>query len=270
MSVDETGQHKTGQVAASAAEIYEAFFVPALFIDWPVQVLTAADVGPGNHVLDIACGTGILARHAAAVIGSKGSVTGVDINEGMLAVARKQNPNITWELGAAESLPFDPGTFDRVVSQFGLMFFNEPVQSISEMRRVIRPGGKIGVAVWASLEDTPGYAAVANLLNELFGPEVARSIEAPYSLGDTQKLGALFDAGGVHDVTIETIPGKARFDSIESWIYTDIKGWTLAEVIDDDGYERLRREASKKLSRFVLADGSVEFDAPAHIVTAAA
>ncbi len=265
------GEHETGQVAVSAAEIYEAFFVPALFIDWPNQVLTAADVGASHHVLDIACGTGILARHAEAVVGSNGSVTGVDINEGMLAVARNQNPNITWELGAAESLPFDPNTFDRVVSQFGLMFFIDPAQAISEMYRVIRPGGKIGVAVWASLEDTPGYAAIANLLKELFGPEVARSIEAPYSLGDTQRLRNLFyDAGvGVNDVAIETVPGKARFDSIESWIYTDIKGWTLADVINDEDYERLRREAPKKLSQFVLADGSVEFDAPAHIVTVA-
>ena len=150
------GEHKTGQVASNAAEIYEAFFIPALFIDWPDQVLTAADVGAGHHVLDIACGTGILARHAEAMVGPNGSVTGVDINEGMLAVARKMNPNITWELGAAESLPYDQESFDRVVSQFGLMFFSDPAQAISEMVRVIRPGGKIGVAVWASLEDTPG------------------------------------------------------------------------------------------------------------------
>jgi hypothetical protein len=80
----------------------------------------------------------------------------------------------------------------------------------------------------------------------------------------------LFQTGGANEITIETVPGKARFDSVESWIYTDIRGWTLAEVIDDEGYERLKREAPKKLSQFVLADGSVEFDAPAHIVTVAA
>ncbi len=264
------GEHESGQVATSAAEIYEEFFIPALFIDWPAHVLAAADVGPGDDVLDIACGTGILARHAVLMVGSSGSVTGVDINEGMLAVARKNNPHITWQLGAAESLPFDPKSFDRVVSQFGLMFFLDPAQAISEMCRVIRPGGKISVAVWTSLEDTPGYATMAEILKELFGPEVARSLEAPYSLGNTQRLRTLFHDAGVNDVTIETIPGKACFDSIESWIYTDIKGWTLAEVIDDDSYERLRKEAPKKLSQFVLADGSVEFDAPAHIVTVAA
>ena len=76
-----------------------------------------------------------------------------------------------------ESLPFDSETFDRVVSQFGLMFFQDQIKAIKEMRRVVRTGGKICVAVWASLQDTPGYAAVVNILSDLFGPEVAKSIE---------------------------------------------------------------------------------------------
>jgi hypothetical protein len=85
-------------------------------------------------------------------------------------------------------------------------------------------------------------------------------------LGDKETLRALFAAAGMADAVVHTMRGTARFDSIESWIYTDIKGWTLAEVIDDEGYERLRQYAPKKLGRFVQADGSVAFDAPAHIV----
>ena len=262
-------EHETGQVAASAAEIYEQFFVPALFVSWPVHVLAAARVQPGDRVLDVACGTGILARAAARVVGSDGSVVGVDINEGMLAVARATSSDIAWQAGAAEALPFVSASFDRVVSQFGLMFFQDPLQALSEMRRVLRPGGKISVAVWASLEDTPGYAAVADILKELFGADVAKSIEAPYSLGDREVLSALFARAGMEEVLIETMAGKARFPSVETWIYTDIKGWTLADVIDDAGYERLRQEAPKRLSPFVLPDGSVEFNAPAHIVTVA-
>jgi SAM-dependent methyltransferase len=264
------GEHETGQVAASAAEIYEQFFVPALFVDWPPRVLDAADVRTGARVLDVACGTGILAREAQRVVGINGSVVGLDINDGMLAVARSKASNISWECGAAESLPFDAASFDRVVSQFGLMFFQDRNKAISEMLRAVRPGGKIGVAVWASLDATPGYARVAGLLRELFGPEVSKSIEAPYLLGDSTALKSLFTDAGADDVTVKTVAGKARFASLESWIYTDIKGWTLADVIDDEGYERLKREAPKKLSQFVLSDGSVEFDAPAHIVTVAA
>lgn len=260
-------EHTTGQVAASAAEIYEQFFVPALFAEWPPRVLAAAGVQPGDTVLDVACGTGVLAREAANQVGPTGSVTGIDINEGMLDVARQKAPPITWKTGPAESLPFAAGTFDRVVSQFGLMFFENPTQAIAEMGRVLRPGGRVAVAVWDSLANTPGYAVVAEVLEELFGAAAAASIQAPYALGDTRRLADLFAEAGMEKITIQTVPGKARFDSVESWIYTDIKGWTLADVINDEAFEELKQYAPQKLSRFVLADGSVSFAAPAHIVT---
>lgn len=262
-------EHVAGQVAASAAEIYEEFFIPALFADWPARVLAAVEARAGDHLLDVACGTGVLAREAVRTVAPGGSVAAIDINEGMLAVARAKSPDVSWKKGAAESLPFESASFDRVVSQFGLMFFRDPTRAIAEMLRVTCAGGKISVAVWASLESTPGYAAVAQLLDELFGSDVAKSIEVPYSMGDVQALEALFKAAGAEAPAIRTVRGTARFNSLESWIYTDIKGWTLADVIDDEGYEKMRRAAPEKLSNYVLPDGSVEFDAPAHIVTVA-
>jgi len=262
-------EHGTGQVAASAAEIYEEFFVPALFGEWPARVLSAIQIGAGHRVLDIACGTGVLARAAARAVGESGEVVGIDVNEGMLAVARSCSDAISWETGAAEALPFDADSFDRVASQFGLMFFEDRAQAIREMLRVVRPGGMAGVAVWASLEDTPGYAAVAEMLTELFGSEVAKSVEVPYCLGSTNVLKALFEEAGSGEIAIRTADGKARFASVESWIYTDVRGWTLAGVIDDEGYKELRAKAPEYLSRFVLPDGSVEFSTPAHIVTIA-
>lgn len=260
-------EHDRGQVAASAAEIYEEFFVPALFAEWPARLLEAAGTRPGDRVLDVACGTGILAREAARLVGPGGSVTGVDVNRGMLAVARSNDPAIDWKTGAAEALPFESGSFDRVLCQFGLMFFDDPTEALREMWRVTRPGGTMGVAVWASLEETPGYAAMAGVLHELFGPEVARSIEVPYALGDPGKIRASFRDAGLDDIKFRTMEGEANFPSIGEWIHTDIKGWTLADVIDDEGYERLRREAPAKLSRLVRSDGSVRFAAPAHLVT---
>lgn len=261
-------QHEQGQVVSSAAEIYDTFFVPALFIDWPVRVLRAANAQPGDVVLDVACGTGALARVAAEWVGASGSVTGIDINEGMLAVAQQKTPHLTWRQGAAESLPFDDQSFDHVMCQFGLMFFKNPERALAEMMRVLRPGGKLAVAVWDTLENTPGYTAVTQMLTDLFGSEVAQSIETPYSMGDKQQLATLFANAGISDVEIMTLLGEARFDSLEAWLYTDIKGWTLADVIDDADFERLRQAAPSYLGRFVKADGSVSFDAPAHIVTA--
>lgn len=108
---------------------------------------------------------------------------------------------------------------------------------------------------------------MAQLLDELFGAEAAQSIHAPYSLGDKQELTALFAKANLGEVSIRTLSGQARFASLEDWIYTDIKGWTLADTIDDEEYGRLQQQAPSKLSRFVQADGSVAFDAPAHIAT---
>ncbi len=260
-------EHEQGQVTASAAEIYDDFFVPALFAAWPAHMLRAANVGSGDAVLDVACGTGVLARAAAKAVGADGVVTGVDINAGMLAVARQRAPQIRWRHGTAEALPFADEMFDCVVSQFGLMFFQDPVEALVEMRRVLRPNGRLAIAVWDRLDKTPGYAAVAQILSDLFGPAVAQSIEAPYVMGDTQQLAALFAEAGMPNAAIETIVGQARFDSVETWIYIDIKGWTLADVIDDAGYERLRSYAAPRLAQFVQPDGSVAFAAPAHIVT---
>ena len=260
-------EHSLGQVAASAAEIYEQFFVPALFAEWPTRILTAAGVEKGQSVLDIACGTGILAREALKVVGPLGGVTGVDINDGMLAVAKTKNAKIDWRQGQAESLPFESDKFDHVVSQFGLMFFQDRSKAIAEMLRVMKPGHKACVAVWASLSVTPGYAAVADMLRDVFDADVAQSIEAPYCLGDTQELESIFVAAGAMDISVATVPGIARFDSIDAWLYTDIKGWTLADVIDDKDYERLRAAAPTYLSKFTQEDGRVEFDAPANLVT---
>jgi SAM-dependent methyltransferase len=257
-----------GQVIASAAEVYEEFFVPALFQDWPVQVIDAARIKPGQSVLDVACGTGILARGAAGRVGPNGSVVGVDINEGMLAVAKEKAPQIEWRNGPAEALPFNNNSFDAVVSQFALMFFEDKVAAIKEMARVLRPGGHLAVAVWDSLENTPGYDVMTQLLQRLFGDEAANALRAPYILGDRQIVHSLFESAGISDVQIETHEGTARFPSIESWVYTDVRGWTLADMIDDEQYELLLKEAKQELQPFVSTQGIIAFSAPAHIVTA--
>ena len=123
---------RTGQVAGSAAEVYDALFVPALFIGWPPHVADAAALRPGDHVLDVACGTGVLARHAAARVQPGGRVIGLDLNEGMLEVARRRAPEVEWAPCAAEDLPFAGERFYAVVSQFGLMFFSDREAALRE------------------------------------------------------------------------------------------------------------------------------------------
>jgi len=257
-----------GQVSTQAARIYDEFFVPALFAEWPRHVMDAAHLKPGDRVLDAACGTGIVAREAAGRVGPEGSVTGLDINEGILAVAAQKAPHITWRQGRAESLPFEKDSFDGVTCQFGLMFFEDRVSAIQEMMRVLRPGGRLVVAVWASLDQTPGYAAMADLLKRLFGESVANSLHAPYALGDEQTLRTLFREAGVQEIQLETHQGTARFPSLDAWITTEIKGWVLADVLNDDQITLLLREARSSLASFATDEGTVAFPAPAHIVSA--
>lgn len=257
-----------GQVTRTAADVYEEFFVPALFGDWAARVADAAGIAAGQSVLDVACGTGVLAREAAGRVQPDGSVIGLDRNDGMLAVARRAASDVEWRLGQAEALPFTDASFDAVVSQFGLMFFDERGAALQAMWRVLRPGGHMAVAVWDSLDHTPGYAAMTALLQRLFGDQAADALRAPFVLGDPDALRSLFAEAGIVNPQVQTQDGTARFPSIESWVHTDIKGWTLADMIDDTQYDRLQQAAQSDLAAFARDDGTVAFPAPAHIVTA--
>jgi ubiquinone/menaquinone biosynthesis C-methylase UbiE len=257
-----------GQVSRSAAEVYEEFFLPALFQEWPARVMASAGLRAGQRVLDVACGTGVLSRAVADRVGPSGSVVGLDVNAGMLDVAARKAPHIEWRAGRAEELPFEDEAFDAVVSQFGLMFFDDRAVAAEEMARVLRRGGRLAVAVWDRLERSPGYAAVTKLLQRLFGDSVASAMRAPFSLGDRSTLRSLFESEDLENLRITTERGEARFPSIQSWMFTDVRGWTLAEVLNDEQYENLVAEAEKELQIFVARDGSVRFDSPAHIVSA--
>jgi len=255
-----------GQLIRSAAEVYDEFFVPALFGEWAPRMADAAHLAPGEAVLDVACGTGVLAREAQARVAPGGTVHGLDRNPDMLAVAGLREPAVHWRSGLAEALPFEDRRFDVVTCQFGLMFFEDRQTALAEMWRVLRPGGRLLVAVWDALERTPGYAAMVELLRRLFGEEIADELRAPFVLGDPAELRALFAGAGTATPEIHTPVGTARFSSIEDWVHTDVKGWTLADRIDDTQYALLQAEATTALGRFCQADGTVVFDSPAHIV----
>lgn len=260
------GDTDRGQVTASAAEVYDTFFVPALFGQWPGEVLDAGRVGEGQRVLDVGCGTGVLARAASARVGPSGYVAGADPNEGMLAVAGHADSDIDWRCAVAEHLPFEDGSFDRTVSQFALMFFTDPPGALGEIARVTRPEGRIALAVWDQFERNTGYVRLAALLEELFGPAAADSLRVPFRLGDETTLARL-TASGIEGPSIARCPGVARFESLSAWLHTEIRGWTLADVIDDEGFARLLAAATERLADLVDPGGAVAFDVSALIVS---
>jgi ubiquinone/menaquinone biosynthesis C-methylase UbiE len=258
------------QVELAIAEIFERLFVPALSQPWVGPVCDAAALASGQSVLDVACGTGALAREALKRVGPGGSVAGIDSAPAMLAVARRVAPGIDWRFAGAEAVPFADDRFDAVVSQFGLMFFDDRVAGLREMRRVVRPGGRVALAVWDRLEATPAYADLVALLDRRIGKWAADAVSSPFELGDPAEVLALFHAAGLDDATVHSHHGVARFDSIAEWIETDLKGWNLRGAIADDAYADLVAEAETALGRHAGADGDVMFAAPAHIVTAIA
>jgi SAM-dependent methyltransferase len=259
---------ETGQVTGDAAELYDERFLPAMFNEWAPRVAELAALEPGMRVLDVACGTGVLSLVVAEVVRPDGTVVGLDLNPGMLDVARRKAPRIDWREASVEAIPFEDAAFDAVVSQFGLMFVEDKARAIREMVRVLRPAGRLAVAVWDSLEEVTGYCAFARLLSRLFGDPASESIRSPYSLGDTQILSSLFSVTGALDVTISTLEGKVRYPSIRYWMESDIRGWTLSDALDEAQLDLLVSEAETDLARFVNDDGTVEFRSPAHIVTA--
>jgi ubiquinone/menaquinone biosynthesis C-methylase UbiE len=129
-----------------AASIYQDLIVPALMEEWAPRVADAAEIRPGQRVLDVACGTGVLTRAAATRTGPSGAVTGLDLSPRMLEVAARLSPALTWHRGSAEALPFQDESFDAVVSQFGLMFVPDPTLALREMMRVLTRGGRLAVA----------------------------------------------------------------------------------------------------------------------------
>lgn len=259
----------TLQAQIDAAGAYEALFVPALFGPWAPKVADAAGIRPGQRVLDVACGTGVLGREVASRVGSAGGVTGIDPNPGMVAVAKRIAPAVEWREGVAESLPFPDRTFDAVVSQFGLMFFTNRRQALREMLRVLKPGGRLVVAVWDALDRMPAYASEVALLEQIAGRQAADALRAPFVLGDREDLAGLFADAGAATATIVTHHGTARFPSIRSMVEADLRGWLPVMGIDltEDQIGRILQDAERSLGAYAMADGRAVFDISAHFVT---
>ncbi|MGB5211550.1 MAG: methyltransferase domain-containing protein [Gammaproteobacteria bacterium] len=242
-----------------AARGYEQFFVPAIFEQWPPIMLASASISDGDDVLDVGCGTGVFAREVTRRVGANGSVTGIDLSESMLGVAREMAAGVDFHQGSATNLPFEDASFDAVVSSFMLMFVPDPAQAIREMQRVLRPGGRLVVGVWQGLQDNLVYAALVAATDEVLGKEAAESMAWPFALGATGQLSAVFEAAGIQDIQTTAHDGTARFPSVEDFVSTEIRAWLLADSADDQHIRAIGLELRSRYPDFVASAGPIEF-----------
>jgi ubiquinone/menaquinone biosynthesis C-methylase UbiE len=260
-------QQELWQIAGSAAEVYEQDLVPAIFGPWAAVVVDLASPSPGHHVLDVACGTGTLAREAAERVGPSGKVIGVDLNPGMLAVARSIAPTIEWCEASANDLPFTEGSFNVVYCQLGLQYFPDRLVALREMHRVLRPSGCLGLMVWGSINESPGFAALANALERHVNADAAAIMRAPFCLSDGDALASLVRSAEFKDVAIAVRAGTVRFPSTERFVHSFVAGSPLAAHVSEAALQLLTSDIRNEM-RPLVNDGALTFRITAQLLSA--
>lgn len=214
---------------SSPAETYETYMVPALFAPWASHLVDLAEPRSGERALDVACGTGIVARTLARSVGPTGAVVGLDLSRSMLEVASAAAMGEALDIelveGRAESLPFDDHTFDLVTCQFGLMFFSDRAAALREMRRVLRPTGRIAVSVWQGIDRHPFYQILDSVIRNRLD---VSSVPEYFTLGDSDRLRGLFDDSGFNDVDIVSESMTSRFPDPDEFLTGYIDVYTAA------------------------------------------
>jgi ubiquinone/menaquinone biosynthesis C-methylase UbiE len=265
------------QVAGSAPEVYERELVPAVFGEWAPIVVELAHPRPGERVVDVACGTGIVARIVAARVGPTGSVAGVDLNPGMLSVARSvmltdlpSAAPIQWQEASADKLPFPGESFDIVYCQLGLQFFSDRPAALREMRRVLGPKGRIALMVWRGIHESPGFAVLAESLERQIGQAAVTIMRAPFGLSNAEELADLVRAAGFQDIAIQQRAGTVRFASVDRFVSSYVAGSPLVGPVsqaNNAAREALIADVRNALAQYTT-NIELAFPIAAHLLSA--
>ncbi|HET6532358.1 MAG TPA: methyltransferase domain-containing protein [Actinoplanes sp.] len=245
---------------------YERYLVPVLFAPLAEAVLAAAGPLPGRRVLDAACGTGIVARGAAA---TAAETTGLDKSPTMLGLAARLDSRVRWVPGDAAALPFADHSFDVAFCQQGLQFATDPAAALRELRRVLAPGGRLALALWCDISRSPGFAALATVLDQHGGP--GDLMRAPFQLSDPGHVRALLTAAGFAHVGRTTCVITARFPSVPEFFARQVAASPLATALAtlDLGIRQAMIDDLEETLADRLDDDGLFFPAESHLVTAA-
>ena len=263
------------QFVGSVPENYERYLVPSIFAPWANDLVEIAALEPGQRVLDIACGTGVVARTAARRLGSRGNVIGLDLSAPMLAVARSaaaaEGATIEWREGSALQLLFSDKAFDVVFCQQGLQFFPDRPAAMCEMYRVLTPGGKLVLSIWRGIERSPGFAVLAEALTRHVSPQAGALLKSgPFGLSTTEELGNLIAGAGFRDINIRSAAKVLHFPSSDEFVLGYAAGSALAGSVAGLGHDArtaLLAEVAAKLQPYLQGQG-LAFPIESNIVIA--
>lgn len=256
------------QIPLEAAEAYESAFVPRLFGEWAGWLVEAADVAPGQSVLDVACGTGVVARAAADRMKQRGTVVGLDLNEAMLTVARRLRPELEWRQGDAAQLPFAEGSFDVVLCQSGLMFFPDVPQALREMARVVTDDGTVAVQVWDRRESQPGYRPLIEVAARHAGPDAINLLSTYFVLGDLDGFAGIAASAGLEVTATQTRTSTMRFTSVDELVAVEVQSTPLGERLSEEALRRIVGDAREALAPFATDDGRLDMPIRGHVILA--
>jgi SAM-dependent methyltransferase len=263
------------QLRGTSAELYERYLVPAVTLPWARELVERVGLRPRDRVLDVACGTGAVARLAASAVAEGGRVAALDVNRGMLAVGRSLQPPdgaaIEWYEGSAEALPFGDGEFDVVLCQLGLQFFPDRAAALREMRRVLAPAGRLGASVYTAIDRNPAALALAAAVDRHLGEGASRAKRSEHSLADPDELRGLFDSAGFVGVRSDTVTRTMRFASVDEWVGIQFAATPLAALLaglDPTQRERIVSVVSADVGESLAAsaeDDAFTFPQEAHL-----
>jgi ubiquinone/menaquinone biosynthesis C-methylase UbiE len=223
------------QLDGTTAELYERYLVPAITEKWAKDLVDRAQPRESEAALDVACGTGIVARLAAKRM-RRGRVAGLDLNTGMLAVAQSmptEGAAITWIDGSALDLPFPNDTFDVVFCQLGLQFFSDRPKALGEMHRVLKPAGRAAVSVYSQIERTPGANAFVLALDDVIGPFASRIKRGEHSFTEPTQLVALLRDSSFDAVEVQTVEQTIVFPSVHDYVRFQLLATPMAILMKD-------------------------------------
>lgn len=271
---DVMSAHEHWQMDASAPELYERYLVPAITSVWANDLLDRVAPRRGESILDIACGTGVVAR-LAEQRGHTGRLVGIDLNTAMLAVARAKSSTVEWVDGSALDLPFNANSFDVVLCQLGLQFFPDRPLALKEMVRVLKPGGRAGLSVYSAIEKTPGAHAFVQALDKYLGAEASRTKRSEHLSCDAQEVGDWAKHAGFDVVDVETVTKQITFPSMLDYVRFQLTATPMAALLKETpapDRERLiisiADDAGSRLDPSMLAGGRLTFPQQSFVATA--